>query len=68
MRRSYLRDISVYQTSNKIYATGYSNEDECWKLIKFDRGCQSELAVSEDAARFTRNELEATLRTLHHGT
>ena len=63
-----LRDFSVYETSQRVYVAANDRESGCWRLLKFERGSEPELAVSEDPAHLSAAELQGTLRRLHEGT
>jgi phosphatidylinositol 3,5-bisphosphate 5-phosphatase len=68
--RTILSDFTIYATEQKLYVVAAANKpgdpNVNWHLLKFERSFD-ELLVTEDAACYSRAEIDDILSTLRHG-
>ena len=64
---SFLSNISVYETAQRVYVVGEDVELGGWRLLKFDRTNAPELSAVEDPTLFSYVQLKNVLNCLHQG-
>lgn len=64
---SFLSNISIYETAQRVYVIGQDAELGGWRLLKFDRTNAPELSVVEDPTLFSWPQLKNALNCLHQG-
>ncbi|KAL1920313.1 uncharacterized protein VTP21DRAFT_1459 [Calcarisporiella thermophila] len=65
--RLILNKFTLYETKTRFYIVGTNQSDNRFRVLKIDRTDPTELSVTEDATKYTREEINQLLEMIENG-